>query len=462
MLIRKATKEEIKEIKALLDRDRYALGFVPTAVIEKAILEGRVLLSLEKSGMVVGLVHFRCCRDGHATIYQIIITPEYRQNGIGKSLVDAVANEARRLGCNFLRLKCPVDLSANGFYAKLGFARITIENGKRRPLAVWELNLNKRFDYFQSKTPKFFTGLTGDPNQVRKIVKMWFETGDKRDPFSHVIITPIFAKPNMIEITLNLKKEKGATVIFDSGGYQVQTGRITYEELFDRLVLLYKKHSWADWYVLPDHVPRSDDNDEEVEFKVRETLDFGRLFLRMMPRDFSKRVIGVVHGRTEEQIHRCVETYANLGLKYIGFGSFGTSGPNGTVNLVSRRSLELLSKVQKFASEHDMRLHIFGIGSPNQIVRIRKAGIIFDSFDSSGWWKAGGFGKIFFPMGSQLHVTQMKNYKSTPQEIEKEKIRTHHKCPFCDDVSQLRKSRIARIMHNLACMLDTMEVIGNS
>lgn len=460
--MRKATKEEIREIKILLDLNRSALGFIPTAIIEKAVLEGRVLLFAGKSGVIAGFVHFRCCHDGHATIYQIAVAPEYQQNGIGKTLVDAVINEARRHGCKLLRLKCPVDLSANGFYSKLGFVRIAVESGKHRPLAVWELDLNKQSNYFQCKTPKFFAGLTGNPSEVRKIIEIWTKTGEKRDPFSNVIITPAFAKPGMIDFVLNLKEEKGATVIFDSGGYQVQTGRTTYEELFDRLIRLYKKHSWADWYVLPDHVPRSDDSDEEVEFKVRETLDFGRLFLRMMPRDFSKKVIGVVHGRTEEQIHHCIKTYANLGVKYIGFGSFGTSGPNGTVNLVSRRSLELLSELQKLAIEHNMCLHIFGVGSPSQLIRIHKVGIMFDSFDSSSWWKAGGFGKIFFPTGSQLHVTRMKDYKSTTQEIEREKVRTHHECPFCADVSQLRKSRIARIMHNLVCVLDTLEVIGDS
>lgn len=40
MLVREATKEEIREIKMLLDLNRSALGFIPTAVIEKAISEG--------------------------------------------------------------------------------------------------------------------------------------------------------------------------------------------------------------------------------------------------------------------------------------------------------------------------------------------------------------------------------------------------------------------------------------
>lgn len=158
-------------------------------------------------------------------------------------------------------------------------------------------------------------------------------------------------------------------MIFDSGGYQVQRGKVSYEELFDRLRRFYIENDWADWYVLPDHVPRSADSDHEVEFKVRETLDFARLFVRAMPDDFAAKALGVVHGRTEEQVRRCVQVYADMGVRYLGFGSFGTSGPNGTVNMVSQKSLRLLRLTQMLAREHGLRLHIFGIGSPGHLIR---------------------------------------------------------------------------------------------
>jgi len=136
-------------------------------------------------------------------------------------------------------------------------------------------------------------------------------------------------------------------------------GKASYEELFDRLLHFYRENNWADWYVLPDHVLRSTDSDREVEFKVRESIDFARLFVRMMPDDFVAKAVGVVHGRTEDQVRRCIEAYAEMGIRYIGFGSFGTSGPNGTINLVSQRSLKLLRLVQAIAHEVGLRLHLF-------------------------------------------------------------------------------------------------------
>jgi queuine/archaeosine tRNA-ribosyltransferase len=251
--------------------------------------------------------------------------------------------------------------------------------------------------------------------------------------------------------------------MFDSGGYQVQMGKIAYEELFDRLQRFYEENRWADWYVLPDHVPGSTDSDEEVEFKVQETIDFARLFLHRLP-DLKPRALGVVHGRTPDQIRRCVEAYARMGIRYVGFGSFGTSGPNGAVNLVSSRSLSLLCLAQTIAREYDLRLHIFGIGSPGYLVRLADAGITPSSFDSAGWWKAGAFGNIFFPEGPQLHITAMPTWETTTQGVLRAKKQSHHQCAFCAKVEELRRSRMARIMHNLSALMDTLELMerGNS
>jgi queuine/archaeosine tRNA-ribosyltransferase len=204
-------------------------------------------------------------------------------------------------------------------------------------------------------------------------------------------------------------------------------------------------------------VPHTTDSDEEVDFKVQETIDFGRLFLRRMPYNLRPRALGVVHGRTPDQIRRCVEAYAEMGIRYVGFGSFGTSGPSGSVNLVSKDSLGLLRLTHTLACEYGLRLHVFGIGSPGPLIRIVRAGITPSSFDSAGWWKAAGFGKVFFPEGRQLHVTRVDSWVSTRQGIEQEKERRDHKCPFCTSVTELRHSRIARVMHNLNAMLDTVE-----
>jgi len=454
--IRWAEGKNIAAVKRLADDNRTALGFVVKASLE-AQLRRRGLLVCDHKGKVVGFVSFHHRRDGWTTIYDVCVEDNHRGRGLGRALIGSVERESLRAGQIGIRLKCPVDLPANGFYARLGFTRIGVENGKRRPLVVWEKVLSKEKPH---SVFAFFVTLTHYAKGIKDIICLWDVTGDKRDPFKRIIFTPLFSPKSTIALIRDLKEKRGSIVMFDSGGYQVQMGTATYEELFDRLLQFYRKNDWADWYVLPDHVPRSSDSDIEVEFKVRETIDFARLFLRRMPEKFVKKAVGVVHGRTEEQVCRCVKAYAAMGIGYIGFGSFGTSGPNGTVNLVSQRNLSLLRLVQTLAHEHGLRLHIFGIGSPRYLIRLADAGIMPTSFDSAGWWKAGGFGKIFFPSGRQLHITRVDQYKATKQGIQYEKRRTQHDCPFCADIFQLRQHRIMRVMHNLAAMLDTVERVS--
>jgi ribosomal protein S18 acetylase RimI-like enzyme len=150
--VRLAKRSELKAVKKLADEHRHELGFVKLAALEKAIQERRLLVAVSKNVgtltrlhacTIVGFVHFRCCKDGHATIYEIAVAPDWRGKGVGRKLVEAVCTHARLHSCTRLRLKCPIDLPANGFYQRLGFVRIGIEthDGNRRPLAIWELDL---------------------------------------------------------------------------------------------------------------------------------------------------------------------------------------------------------------------------------------------------------------------------------------------------------------------------------
>jgi len=451
------TLKDISTVKQIVDKNRGAFGFVLRASLDQKLCRGEIIAA-KNHDAVIGFITFHHRRDGWTTIHELCVEEMHRGLGLGRALVEAVQEKAHHAGQKGIRLKCPLDLPANGFYTRLGFTRIAIENGKRRSLAIWEKSLSSVC--LKSRGPStslFFLTLTHSSSEIRQVIRLWEEGGDARNPFAHVIFTPLFSQPSAIATIQQLKEERDSVVMFDSGGYQVQMGKATYEELFGRLRRFYRENGWADWYVLPDHVPKSTDSDREVEFKVRESIDFARLFLRTMPEEFVERAIGVVHGRTEEQVYRCVEAYTDMGLSYLGFGSFGTSGPNGTVNMISQQSLKLLRLVQEEACTRGLRVHIFGIGSPSHLARLTEAGIQPTSFDSAGWWKAGGFGKVFFPAGRQLHITRVGGQNATRQGIEKEKQRTRHNCSFCADIRRLRQSRLMRIMHNLAAMLDTVQ-----
>ena len=492
--VRLAKRRELKAVKKLADGHRHELGFVKLAALEKAVQERRLLVAVislphasRSSSRIVGFVHFRCCKDGHATIYEIAVAPEWRGKGAGRKLIEAVAELAKANGCKCIRLKCPVDLPANGFYARLGFVRIGVENpdGNRRPLAIWELDLQDFVPSTHNSQPttrwQFYVGLTSDASSIRGLVRRFYEGYSGQPPFhpfERIIVSPLFVPPATLRLLRSWRTGESSpdphapcpvSLIFDSGGYQVQMGKLTYEELCRKLRDLYERERWADFYVLPDHVPTSRDSDNDVERKIKETLTMGELFLKWLgwdgntghgARDTGK-VIGVVHGRTVRQVIFAARKWHELGVRYIAFGSFGTSGRNGSVNMFSQNSLKLLKALQDEALALGMKFHIFGIGNPTYLVRLKNEGIEPTSFDSTGWWKAGGFGNLLFVGASQLHFAR---YSASMEAVSTSKVETvktitKHSCPFCLNLRTLRESRWHRVLHNLVAFAEAVQVV---
>lgn len=136
--IRKATLNDLCSIGALAAAHRNELGFVRRVTLVEAIRHGEVLVA-ENEAHVVAFVHYHHRLDQQTTLYNIVVSPDRRRQGTGRRLVEALAEEARCLGKQCIVLKCPSELPANGFYARLGFQRWQEEPGKRRALSLWRL-----------------------------------------------------------------------------------------------------------------------------------------------------------------------------------------------------------------------------------------------------------------------------------------------------------------------------------
>ena len=448
-----ASSEDLSCIKALADAHRRELGFVNRATLAAAINANEILYA-----HLCGFLHFHHRCDNISTLYHLCVTPTHRQQGTGRQLIEAWEEHSRKSGVATVRLKCPVDLSANGFYSRLGFSRVDIESGKHRPLVVWEKKLLPPLQPNRLLRPQFVASFSAGGSELNRLFQLWESGGDSRQPFAHVLYSPIACPASTTEY-LRLQKEAGniKTVWLDCGAYQVQQGKRTYDDLLSFLGIFYRDNQLADGYVLPDIVPLTTDNEKIVEYKVRETLYHCERFFNQMPSDVQERAIAPVQGRTLGQVKRCIETYAGLGIRRIGFGSWGTSGPNGSVNMLSQESLALFKTVCDIAREHGMLVHCFGIGGPNSYNRLRRQNLIPDTLDSTTWWKAGGFGSIFFPNKAQIQITVRRSFETTKAGLEKLKRDTQHSCYFCQSIEQLRTSRNHRIMHNLVAWLDTLE-----
>lgn len=119
------------EAADVFQQHRDELGFVNRAQCREGDL-----VTIDHDGRTVGaLLGNHCVRKPQSTVYELAVLPEYRRGGIGTELVDRFAAESPH---DRLVAKCPADLPANDFYAATGWERIDREDGKNRPLNVWE------------------------------------------------------------------------------------------------------------------------------------------------------------------------------------------------------------------------------------------------------------------------------------------------------------------------------------
>jgi N-acetylglutamate synthase-like GNAT family acetyltransferase len=139
--IRKAIPDDIKGIKALADKHKVELGFVIQGALLKSIKANQMLVCVNCDDEIIGFTQYRHRKDKQTTLYNIVVAPNIRRNSIGSALIDALCVDAVSTGKQVILLKCPQELEANKFYKSYGFECIDIENGKKRPLCVWLLNL---------------------------------------------------------------------------------------------------------------------------------------------------------------------------------------------------------------------------------------------------------------------------------------------------------------------------------
>lgn len=277
-----------------------------------------------------------------------------------------------------------------------------------------------------------------------------------------VLITPLRVTPLTLRLGRAIQEDLGIPIMFDSGGYAVQTGRLDYFEMYSGLIELYRRERWAGLYTLPDHVPTTQDRAHVVEEKVRQTVACSEMFYRELPDELRERALAVAHGRTAAQVEYCLDRYARLGLRHVGFGSFGTAGDNSSMNIATVEALANARRLAALAEERGMTTHLFGVGTPALLPWIADTGAT--SLDSANWARSAGFGQVFLPLTRGYNIS----HRSTASEIQQgltrgqfESLRSvsGHTCRYCASFEGLQDSREARAGHNLLSTTDALEII---
>lgn len=172
----------------------------------------------------------------------------------------------------------------------------------------------------------------------------------------------------------------------------------------------------------------------------------------------------MVHGRSISQIEYCLDAYLRLGLRLIGFGSFGTSGQDSSINIVTGDALAMARVVSELARSHGVDVHLFGIGSPGILPWITQTGAA--SFDSANWARSAGFGQVFLPLTRGYNVSYRSRISSiqrglTQSEFEHLRKISGHQCEYCSSFERLQTSRKARAAHNVLSMVDSLDIINS-
>jgi hypothetical protein len=313
-----------------------------------------------------------------------------------------------------------------------------------------------------SQPLEFVASLTVCPSDIRKIHECLNLANPQLDPLKSVLITPLFTPKGSLDL-VEAMADKGKRVIFDSGGYYVQIGRITYDALFYPLLKAYESNRWASAYVLPDNVPTSRDTPATVAEKVRNTIETSCLFFDCMSDELKPRAMPVVHGHTTRQVEDCLRAYLAKGVRQIGFGSFGTMGTKNEVNIASPSAVNLARHVISVAHQHGVKVHLFGLGVPALAAMLK--GIGADSFDSSSWLKSAGFGQIFLPFMRSHNITYKTDTSELQRSIKADEFFhlchiTQHECPLCQSLDMLRSKKMYRAGHNLIVLAETINRIN--
>lgn len=136
-VIRRADLDDLPAIKKLADSHKQELGFVRWPVLARSIGQSEVYVAENGEG-IIGFLQYHHRRDRQTTLHNIAVRLDYRNCGIGRKMTMALEVESQTKGKSAILLKCPEDLPANSFYAKMGYEKVNVESGKARRLNIWQ------------------------------------------------------------------------------------------------------------------------------------------------------------------------------------------------------------------------------------------------------------------------------------------------------------------------------------
>jgi GNAT superfamily N-acetyltransferase len=145
--VHEASEEDAPAILALADVHRDELGAISQhrQWLLQQVKRGEVFVARTGEGKVIGFVvfsHQSLGEQENTIVYYLCTSKDYRGQGAGKLLMEAVASDARIHGKKSVDLKCPAHAPANHFYKIIGYKlRQSETDREENRLNVWTMRL---------------------------------------------------------------------------------------------------------------------------------------------------------------------------------------------------------------------------------------------------------------------------------------------------------------------------------
>jgi GNAT superfamily N-acetyltransferase len=145
--VQEASVEDSSGILALADVHRDELGEIGQhrQWLLQQVERGEVFVAKSVEGQVMGFVvfsHESLGEQGNTIVYYLCTSKDYRRQGAGRLLMEAVASDARIRGKRSIDVKCPAHAPANHFYKRIGYELWRSETDREgNRLNVWTIRV---------------------------------------------------------------------------------------------------------------------------------------------------------------------------------------------------------------------------------------------------------------------------------------------------------------------------------
>lgn len=152
----------VGQVSTIADQHKDALGFLASTVYEDMALKGQLWVAVDNSSNLVGYLMFGGTMP-ILKVTQVYVCPSVKGKGVGRLLIDALKEYAKKGNYHSISARVASDLPANSFWQRVGFSIYQQKEGGKSKNRV----INVRG--FRLESNDLFSGMNDDSSGVEPV-----------------------------------------------------------------------------------------------------------------------------------------------------------------------------------------------------------------------------------------------------------------------------------------------------